>query len=352
MAKILRDEALSFDDVLLVPQRFDGGSRKDIDISTDVAGLKLSLPVISSNMPAVTEAKMCVDLAGLGGLGILHRMADYHRLGDIMAQINDQMSIRSHGYFGGSIGIGLTWEADARHLIEGGASIICIDVAHGFQKNVLEVCRSFRRVFGDFPLIVGNFATKDALRYFVENGNEFFDFQSKHPDNTIFKIGIGGGSACSTRVATGCGYPTFQSTYDCANLGGFNCIADGGIKNSGDIVKSLAAGAKAVMLGSLLAATNSSPGEVKNGKKLYYGNASARAKQNYFGNTDHVEGEEASITYQGHIEKVVYELAQGIRSGLSYCGANNLEQLRKNATFAKITSLGYAESQPHALYRK
>lgn len=333
MAKVLDKTALCFDDVLLVPKTFNKKSRNEVDISTTICGLRLSIPIISSNMPSVTGADMCIALGNMGGLGILHRMDTPENQFDSLRNARKNTS----GLIGASIGIGDSWKEMSTKFIELGADVICIDVAHGDQLEVYSVCEAFRKTFGTFPLIVGNFASSPARL---------------HSENTCLKIGVGGGSACSTRIQTGCGVPTLQSVLDvCAHYEG---IADGGIKTSGDIVKSLAAGANAVMLGSLLAGTYEAPGEPIKGKdgkiyKIYRGNASYGSKKNYFGKAEYIEGAETLIEHKGSVEKVIKGLCEGIRSGLSYCGSSNIKELQTKAEFIKITQAGYKESIPHGL---
>jgi IMP dehydrogenase len=338
MAAVRKEEALSFDDVLLVPKRFDGGSRNNIDISTTIGNLKLEIPIISSNMPGVTGPEMASAMANAGGLGIIHRMDS---LENQCKMIRTAKANSNKGAIGASIGSD-DWERTANSLLSSGADIICIDVAHGHQSSIAKTAKEFRWKYSDVPLIVGNFATKQSL-------DEFWNF-----GDFIYKIGIGGGSVCSTRIQTGCGIPTLQTVLDCANDTDHECIADGGIKTSGDIVKSLAAGAKAVMLGSLLAGTDEAPGEPIKGKdgklyKIYRGNASYGSKKNYFGKAEYIEGAETLVEYKGPVEKVLKNICQGIKSGLSYCGAMNIKELQTKAEFVKITSSGFKESVPHGL---
>lgn len=338
MATTRKETALSFDDVLLVPKKFDGNSRDKVDISTEIGGLKLDIPIISSNMPGVTGTEMAIAIAEAGGLGILHRMDSEENQINMLVEAKK----RTQGLVGCSIGINDGWKETTKAFLDKGADVICIDVAHGHQSSVFNVVGQFKKIY-KVPLIVGNFATVDALEELSLYGD------------IIYKIGIGGGSVCSTRIQTGCGIPSLQTVLDCANGTRYNCIADGGIKTSGDAVKSLAAGARAVMLGSMLAGTEEAPGEPIKGKdgklyKIYRGNASYGSKKNYFGKAEYIEGAETLVEYKGPVDKVLKNICQGIKSGLSYCGAMNLEGLRNNAEFVKITSSGYKESVPHGLF--
>jgi IMP dehydrogenase len=199
------------------------------------------------------------------------------------------------------------------------------------------------------PLIVGNLATYQAAEYFLKHVAS---------DRLSLKVGVGGGSVCTTRVRTGCGMPTFQSVLDvvaATRETKYNVavIADGGIRTSGDVVKCLAAGADAVMLGSILAGTDEAPGSVVRTKeglfKQYYGSASHRAKKEFFGSSEYVEGAERLVPYKGSVAKVLSHLLDGVRSGFTYCGASSLSELRSTASFVRVSGSGYLEGLPHGL---
>lgn len=341
-------EALAFDDVLLVPQYFKGTSRKDINISTKISGLKLQVPIISANMATITEYEMCLKMSKLGGLGILHRMngIDYQiRQLEKYHYPRPLLTEQKNNFIGASIGIGETAFDDAQRLIEAGASLICIDVAHADQPRTYELYYTFRKKFSKFPLIIGNYASPS---YELEMWNDPF---------VALKLGVGSGAMCTTRIQTGCGLPSLQSMFDFKDRSeakdSCSFILDGGIKNSGDIVKSLAAGAHCVMIGSLLSATPETPGEIYNingvRKKLYAGNASAVIKRSQTNSmtSEFVEGEDEMVDVKEPVEVIVKRLCDGIRSGFSYCGAISLKELQNNAKFVKISQSGHRESQPH-----
>ena len=220
-----------------------------------------------------------------------------------------------------------------------------MDVAHGHHTLVRNALETLRDVFGDkVHLMAGNVATLEAFNDLADWGAD------------SIRVGIGGGSICSTRIQTGHGMPTFQSILDCARSDrNAKLIADGGIKNGGDIVKALAAGADFVMLGSMLAGTDETPGEIfmsKNKRyKVYRGMASHAAQVDWKGSTNSLEGISTTIPYKGTVNDVFTELAQGIRSGLSYSGVNNLLELQAKARFIKQTSAGQFESSTHILRR-
>jgi IMP dehydrogenase len=332
--KIREEMALSFDDVLLVPKYFPGRSRKEVDLSASIAGLELKFPIISANMPGVTGFEMAKVMAEAGGLGIIDRIVG-HDCYDLAIWKKENPNLQ----IGASIGIGDECLDDAEGWIECGADIICIDVAHADQCRVFDVYREFRNKWPDHSLIIGNWAQPE------------WTTDMEHDSFLAMKIGIGGGSVCTTRIQTGCGMPTFQSIFDCSRDSRIDTIADGGIKNSGDIVKSLAAGANAVMIGSLLAGTDEAPGQLinANGKtyKVYRGSASAGAKAGAGLTSEFIEGAETLVPIKGSAKKVLKSLEDGIRSGLSYCGSTNLVELRKNSEFVKISPAGYRESLPH-----
>jgi len=235
-------------------------------------------------------------------------------------------------------------------LYKANVDVIVVDTAHGHSKGVIDTVRQIRKTYPDLNIIAGNVATAEATRELFEAGAD------------VVKVGIGPGSICTTRVVAGVGVPQITAIYDCATEArkyGKAIIADGGIKYSGDIVKALAAGGHAVMLGSLLAGTTESPGETEifQGRrfKVYRGMGSLAAmekgsKDRYFqeGNKKLVpEGIEGRVPYKGPVADTIFQLVGGLRSGMGYCGARNLEELRENSRFIRITGAGLRESHPH-----
>ena len=339
---------LSFDDVLLVPQYNEVESRSDVNLDTHIGGLHMKIPIIASNMPSVCEGEMAIVMGYKGGLGIIHRMQS---IKDQAMQVAQSASYN----VGGAIGIGDDWQVRTESILGAQGNVICLDVAHGHQEKVHDVALEFLDSYPDVPLIVGNYATAMGVDSFL------YQVDKSDLSRITLKVGVGGGSVCTTRVRTGCGIPTFQSIMDIYELTKIDypevsILCDGGCRNSGDIVKALAAGADAIMTGSLLAGTEESPGEVikddRTGRKykVYRGAASYGAKKAYFGEADYVEGAERLIPYRGEVYEVVDHLLDGIRSGLTYCGVDNLHDLRKNADFVRVTSAGYNESLPHGLF--
>tara|TARA_B100000214_G_scaffold156309_1_gene112098 strand:- start:1312 stop:2316 length:1005 start_codon:yes stop_codon:yes gene_type:complete len=327
----------SFDDVLLVPKFSDIGSRKEIDISSQVGSHKFSLPIISSPMDTVTGTNMAKTIFNHGGLGVLHR---YNTIHEQCKMATDAGSVT----LAAAVGVSGDLMDRVAALWTVGVKIVCVDVAHGHHSNVEQAIKKIKDLYAeDMTIIAGNVATPEG----------FSDLQSWGAD--AIRVGIGGGSICSTRIQTGHGIPTFHSVYACSQVKGrASLIADGGIKATGDIVKSIAAGADFVMLGSMLAGTAESPGEVMNstgGKryKVYRGMASRAAQEEWRGEARSLEGISTTIPYKGSVENILTDLKQNIRSGFSYSGARNKEQFQKSPVFIRQTSSGASESGTHIL---
>ncbi len=253
-------------------------------------------------------------------------------------------------------GIGVTHDSIERAsaLIDAGVDAIVIDTAHGHSKGVADMLQLIKKTFPSIDVVVGNVATGDAARFLADAGAD------------AVKVGIGPGSICTTRIIAGVGVPQLSAIYDVASAlkgTGVPLIADGGLRYSGDIVKALAAGASSVMMGSLLAGTEESPGEtiIFNGRKFksYRGMGSLSAmqqgsKDRYFQDVEDdikklvPEGIEARVPFKGTLQEVIYQMVGGLRAGMGYCGAENIEKLH-DAKFTRITSAGYTESHPHGV---
>jgi len=341
--------SLSFDDVLLLPQYSSIVSRSEVDISNSLSEeCRFDIPVISSPMDTITEEKMATAMSSLGGLGVVHRYNTIDEQVNIMRKIKDK---NPSSPTAAAIGISGDYLERAAELVNnGGVSILCLDVAHGHHVLMREALHKIKRSFGEeIHIMAGNVATRIA----------FEDLANWGADS--IRVGIGGGSICSTRIQTGHGVPTFQSVSDCyyANTDrDVKLIADGGIKTSGDIVKALAAGADFVMVGSLLAGTTETPGTVYHGNnpsmrpyKKYRGMASAEAQRSWRGRTSSLEGVSVTVPFVGGVDRVINELVVGIRSGLSYSGSRDILELQSNAEFITQTSAGLMESRTHIKYR-
>lgn len=335
--------AYTFDDVLLVPQHSSIGSRVQVDLSTRLGKIKLRLPIISANMDTVTETKMAIAMHRNGGAGILHRFASIEDQKTWLSELGENKikpKIVSLGY-----DFKLVEVEEFVHDYD--VDAVCLDVAHGDHSRTIESLEILREAFPLLDIIAGNVATGDAAVRLARAGAN------------IIKVGVGPGSVCSTRIMTGHGVPQLSAIIDVADAlqeHGYGAhtqiIADGGIRNSGDIVKALAAGAHAVMLGSLLAGTEESPGDIilQDGQayKSYRGMASYEVqKEKRAGRKPRVEGVSAKVPFRGPVDLTLQSLDGGIRSGLSYSGARNIPELQEVAEFVVITQNGMKESTTH-----
>ncbi len=347
MARII-SKGYSFNDVLISPKYNKIKSRKEVNFQTKVTkNYKLDIPILVANMDTACEAKMAITIGRLGGLGVLHR---FMTIEEQAAQVKE---IKSHNLItAAAIGV-KDYEKRAKVLEEVGVNILVLDVAHGHSKRTGKTLDYLKENHPKLDIMVGNIATKDAAEYFI----------SKKAD--AIKIGIGPGSMCTTRVMAGTGVPQLSAIMDVyeASQGRVPLCADGGMKNSGDIVKAIGAGADCIMSGSFFAGTDESPGEIIdiNGEKFkeYRGMASYLAtvkKMNLDGQkieeVVHVEGEMTKIKYKGPVSKIIITLLGGLASGMTYVGAKNIESLKGKADFVKITPAGYNESIAHGLNPK
>ena len=255
---------------------------------------------------------------------------------------------------GSAVGVKGDFMERSEALINAGADVLVVDIAHGHSENAINTVKNIKKAFPDCELIAGNVATAEGTEDLIKAGVD------------AVKVGVGSGSICITRVITGSGVPQLTAVYDCAKVGNDHdipIISDGGTRNSGDATKALAAGASSIMVGSILGGTDESPGSTitKNGKrfKIYRGMASLAASMGRRSKetgtfeladdlNDYVaEGVEAMVPYKGSVTEIITQITGGIRSGLSYCGASNIKQMQENAEFIKISRAGFAESQPH-----
>ena len=341
-------EALTYDDVLLVPQYSDIESRKEVNIGNwldSERSLWFDLPLIASPMDTVCEDKMAIAIGKMGGLGIIHRYNTIEKQCEIAQAVSQE--IYNHK-FGCAIGITGDYLERAEALVEGGVKILCLDVAHGDHILMKNALITLREKLGNGPhLMAGNVATLEGVERLADWGA-----------NSI-RVGIGGGSICSTRIQTGHGVPSLDSVMECARtFKDVTIIADGGIKNSGDIVKALAVGGDFAMLGSVLAGSSETPGEVYvsarhgDATKVYRGMASKDAQMDWRGKTSSLEGISTTIHYKGQTSDIINQLENGIRSGFSYSGARNIRELWHKAKFIKQTAAGTRESDTHILHNR
>ena len=319
-------EALSFDDVLLEPQYSEVESRDDVTLSSRVSDIWMPTPIFSANMPGVTNWMVAREMAKNGGLGILPR-----EFGVLHQVASAKLARETERFYAIFAAIGLTDVEETTKRLDDADIGIAIDVAHAHHRRVADAIETVKRVYRG-TLIVGNIATADGARFLFEHGAD------------IVRVGIGSGSICTTRLCTGFGVPQVTAIDSVARVRDRNypkcgVIADGGIRHAGDIVKALALGADAVVLGSLLAGTTEASPGVIDGEIIYSG-ATAH-------NEKYREGVSVKIPPKGSVEDVIRELREGIASGLSYAGAYNIKELRDNALFRKITRAAWQESLPH-----
>ena len=328
-------QLITFDDVLISPCFSTVGSRSKVDL-TSLLGkdFSLKLPVMSSNMDTVTDHRMAHLMRKNGGAGILHR---FYSIEENVAEF------KKCEFAVVSVGVGDQEFERARALFDAGAKHFCVDVAHAAQMVVVEQTRRLREAFGsNAHLLVGTFANSRSINDWLHHGGEA---DSIH-------VGVGPGSACSTRIKTGVGVPQLSALLDCARSRK-PIVSNGGCRTPGDIAKALAAGASAVILGGMLAATDEAPGEVvetAHGKfKKYRGSASLEsyAVQNKLADYRTAEGESMLLPYKGSAERVLLDIEGGLRSSFTYVGAQNLDEFQRRAELVEISANSMVENGPH-----
>lgn len=339
-----RGRGLTFDDVLIVPSKSDVRSRRDPVLTSQLTKkFTFDTPIISANMDTITEAEMAIAMDQLGGFGILHRFMS------VEDQVAQARRVKEAGakHVGASIGVNTGASDDfklrSKALIDAGVDVLTIDIAHGHSTSMMETLKWLKDTYASIQVIAGNVATPEGTEDLIEAGAD------------AIKVGIGPGSMCTTRIITGAGVPQLTAVALCADVAssrGVPVIADGGIRTSGDMVKAFAAGASAVMLGSMLSGTLETPGEIKGGRKQYRGMASKAAQVSWRGGVPQgmaAEGESTFVSIKGHVKDVILELTGGIRSGMSYVNAVTIAEIREKARFIEMTASGASESRAHGL---
>ncbi|PJC34291.1 guanosine monophosphate reductase [Candidatus Roizmanbacteria bacterium CG_4_9_14_0_2_um_filter_35_15] len=361
---------ITFDDVLLLPGYTDF-ERKEIDLQTNLTRkIKLRIPLVSSPMDTVTESKLAISLASLGGAGVIHRNLT------INDQAKEVLKVkRKNLLVGAAIGVNQSHEERLKALVKAQVDFIVIDSAHGFTKKIIETVRNIKKTYPHLQLIAGNVATYEGALALIKAGVDGL------------RVGMGPGAICMTRIVSGMGVPQISAIKETAKAGikyKVPVIADGGIKYSGDIVKALAAGADSVMTGSFFASTIESPGKViklkreqvpsrflsilKTKQNIYIfkeyrgmGSVGAMKKgaeiksegefhgKNYQDRVLVAEGVEGYVPIKGTVKSVVDQVLGGIKSGMYYVGAKNIKQLHQKGRFIPITQASLIESHPHSI---
>lgn len=337
---------LTFDDVQLVPRYSEILSRRNCSLDMPFTrNYQVQLPIIAAPMDSVCEYEMAKELANHGAVGCVHRFLTIEEQTKIAKSLWSNVS---HNVICMAIGATGDYLERASALLENHVNVLIIDVAHGHHIHVKNAITELAKLKSrySFDIVAGNIATQEAARDLYDWGAD------------ALRVGIGGGSVCETRLRTGIGVPQLAAIENVYNSGvPIPIIADGGIRNIGDIVKAIAAGASTVMLGSLLAGTEESPGQIfvsgiwPNTKtyKVYRGSASATQKLEKNGNSLHVEGASKMVEYKGNVGKIISDIRDGITSAMSYLGVDSLINLQWHAEFIQITPAGITEAKPHLL---
>lgn len=338
-----RGKGLTFDDVLLVPRYSEISSRRIPSLKSQITrNHSIDIPIVSANMDTVTGVEMACAMAKLGGLGILHRfMTPKEQVEDVRTI---QAFMKEHKLnlpIAASVGVKEEGMKRAELLVAEGVDILTIDIAHGDSIMMMEVLEFVKRNFPQVDVIAGNVATADGVKRMIDKGAD------------AVKVGIGPGSMCTTRIITGHGVPQLTAVAMCVNEAkkhGVPVIADGGLKNSGDMVKALCAGSDSCMVGSLVSGTLETPGEVKGGYKEYRGMASKAAQVSWRGELPKgmaAEGVDTKIPCKGPVENIINELTGGIRSGMTYLGVDSVPTMVEAGLFMEMSASGMSESKPH-----
>ena len=395
---------LTYDDVNIIPKYSELESRDDVKLNTRFTkNTELTIPIVASPMDTITEYNMANEMMDWGGVGVIHRFQSIEKQARMMKSLHyewdryfkpmpgitdgtertletewqewwdssvrhwnspptksDWDDLKERFYFAddmirddkswsklplcAAVGVNGDYLERARELAWNGCNVLLIDVAHGHHKNVGEAIEEIKKDISGIEVIAGNVATSEATRYLCE----------READG--IRVGIGNGSLCETRIRTGIGVPQVSALLDCVNSADefdVPIIADGGIRNIGDVCKGLACGADSVMLGSLLSGTKESPGEIEkvgqwpNEKlfKKYRGSASRDSK----GSDKNVEGNHKVIPYKGKTKRILHDITDGVRSSFSYVGANNISDYHTLVELVNVTHAGMVEAKPHLL---
>jgi IMP dehydrogenase len=343
-------EALTFDDVLLVP-KYSAILPSQADLNLKLSkNLTLDIPFLSSAMDTVTESKMAIAMAEAGAIGIIHRNLS------IVSQTKEVKKVKNKKLMvGAAIGTSKDDISRAESLMDNGIDLLVIDTAHGHSKKVIQILEKIKKINNKILICAGNIASGEAAVQLYNSGAD------------ILKVGIGPGSICTTRIIAGIGVPQISAILDVKKSmknKKIKIISDGGIKFSGDVAKALAAGADAIMMGSIFAGTEESPGKKYKYKNKFYksyrgmgsigamsaGSSNRYFQKNYEDKSKFVpEGVEGRVIYKGKVGRIIYQLQGGLRSSMGYIGAKNINEIHKKAKFIKITKAGFYEIMVHSV---
>jgi IMP dehydrogenase len=348
MASISLTHSYTFDDVLLRPQYSEIISRENVDIQVEIVpGIKLKTPIMSANMQAVNSIELAVALAVAGGMATIDQFRSIEEQAAMIAKVKENNHLVA-----GAIGASRDYLERAEALVAAKVDVIIMDTPHAHNLLTKLAIKEFRQKFGDMPLIVGNIATKEAALFLIHHGVDGI------------KVGVGPGGACLTRVNTGAGAPQISAIMECFDVArnhGVSIIADGGIKAPGSFAKALAAGGTVAYMGSIFAGTDEAPSKMIeiNGKqyKEYFGSSSILAKQKRSASDKgykeksnrFVEGDSGMTKYQGSVADVVEKYIMGLKSAMSYSGAQTITEFQERAVFSVITQNGFAENGSHGI---
>ena len=345
--------ALTYDDVNIVPKYSELESRGDVKLNTRFTkNTEITIPIVASPMDTVTELDMAREMMELGGVGIVHRFMSIEKQAKMINELcympgTEHIIINKASPRCAAVGVTGDYLERSQELFNNGCNVLLIDVAHGHHKLVGEAIEEIKTRLEQIEVIAGSVATGEATKYLCEKGAD------------AIRVGIGNGSLCETRIRTGVGIPQVSALLECvaiADTYSVPVIADGGIRNVGDVCKGLACGADTIMLGSLLSGTKETPGTIeKIGKwpneqlhKKYRGSASLDSKKSR-GHNKNVEGNHKVIPYKGKVKRIINDIQDGIRSSFSYVGANTIDEFHSKVELMEVTMAGNLEGKPHLL---
>ena len=339
---------LTYDDVNIIPKYSDVTSRDNVTLNTKFTKkTELQIPIVSSPMDTITEYDMAFEMMIMGGVGVIHRFNSIEEQSSIMNKLHTEKYDHCELPLCAAVGIKGDYLERTQELVNNGCNVILIDVAHGHHKLVGDAINEIKKNISGVEVIPGNNATGEGAEILCKQGADGI------------RAGIGNGSLCETRIRTGVGVPSVSSLLDVVSVADRHnvpVIADGGVRNIGDVCKGLGCGADSVMLGRLISGTKETPGSIeKIGEwpneqlfKKYRGSASLDSKK-VRGENKNVEGNHKVIPYKGKLKRILQDITEGIKSSFSYVGASNFDEFHSRVEFVEVTYAGMVEARPHLL---